>query len=380
MEVSITVTTACNLKCKYCYQGNHEGNLQISDTSIEKMCTFIKNKMKDYNDSSLHVVFIGGEPLLAYKKIYKIIDLLESSLPKVNRKFYITTNGTILNDKIFSLLYKKGIEVSVSIDGNKESHDKNRIDIHNKGTYEKVILGINKLHENGINVIARMTVSPDGVYTFYDDVVNLYSKGIDRINPVCDFTCEWSDMQVEELKIAYKKLATWYLTMEGKVSLTCFDGRFYSLLTRKQCFCNAGSGPHYTISTSGNIYPCNYVTDNPEFNIGNLEQIKTHSDIRNLYLQHLSNIEKKCYKCEVTDFCYGRKCLFLNWKTSGYLNVSPAILCKHEKFLYYLLQELLLALCETKPNDIANLIQYIQNNKIGNETFDKLEGVLWNMT
>lgn len=379
MELSITVTNGCNLKCKYCYQGKHENGEQISSESISQLSDFIKSKMLEYNDSVLHIVFIGGEPLLAYKKIIQIVETIEQKLTDKKIKYYITTNGTVLNDEIIKLLSQKRIEVSVSIDGNRKLHDQNRIDVHGHGTFEKVISTIQTLRKNNVDIIARMTVTPEGAHVLCDDVIGLFEQGITKINPVCDFTCEWSSMQIDALKKSYKKLAEWYIQINSKVHLACFDGRFYSLLTRKQFFCNAGTGPHYVVATSGEIYPCNYVTDNPQFLIGDLKEIKSSSEVRKMYLECIADKDEKCIECEAKDFCHGKKCSFINWKTSGYLNVTSDILCEHEKFMYFLLQEILISLCKTNPKEINDLMQYIETNKLGNKTYDYLKGMLWNM-
>lgn len=379
MEISITVTNSCNLKCKYCYQGKHERDTLISSATICQILEFIKNKLMEYEDSSLHVVFIGGEPLLAYKKIVQIVEIIDQELSDVETKYYVTTNGTIINDEIITLLSQKRMEVSISIDGNQNIHDRNRVDINDHGTYGKVISTIKTLHRHNINVIARMTITTEGAYTLYEDVIALYELGINKINPVCDFTSEWNDKQINALKMSYKRLANWYIGMHGKVSLACFDGRFYSLLTRKQFFCNAGIGPHYVVATSGEIYPCNYVTNNPQFLIGNLKEIKPASEVRKMYLEHIAEKDKKCRDCQAKDFCYGKKCSFINWKTSGYLNVTCNVLCQHEKFMFLLVQDILISLCKTNPKDITNLIQYIDKNNLGNKTYDNMKGMLWNM-
>ena len=38
-----------------------------------------------------------------------------------------------------------------------------------------------------------------------------------------------------------------------------------------------------------------------------------------------------------------------------------------------------MSLCRTNSTEITKLIQYIDKNKLGNKTYDKLRGKLWNM-
>ncbi|HIR88821.1 MAG TPA: radical SAM protein [Candidatus Fimimorpha faecalis] len=378
MEISITVTKNCNLKCKYCYQGIHDSTEELSLNTISEIVELVKNKMRAYNDSALYVVFIGGEPLLAYKKIKDVINTFEGALSNIRIRYYITTNGTIINDDIIALLKKNRVEVSISIDGNQKTHDKNRIDKKNNGTYKKVLLNMQRLCEEGILITGRMTISPETAQSFYEDVISLYEAGIKTINPVCDFACTWESTQLEDLRKSYRLLAQWYIEHYDQVTLACFEGRFYSLLTRKQKFCNAGTGLHYTISTSGDVYPCNYVTDNERFKIGDCNKPKTSSDVYNLYLQYISTDDEKCKLCEASDFCYGRKCCFLNWKTTGFLNIVSPVLCEHEKFMFRIVQHVLLAISE-KESDILQMVRYIKENDLGNKTYKRLEKKLWKM-
>jgi sulfatase maturation enzyme AslB (radical SAM superfamily) len=63
-------------------------------------------------------------------------------------RFNICSNGLLYNTPKVQEFFKKYhnfISFSISLDGNKELHDKCRIDLNNNGTYDRVVESI-ELH------------------------------------------------------------------------------------------------------------------------------------------------------------------------------------------------------------------------------------------
>lgn len=119
----IWLTTACNLKCKYCYEGTAKVNCYLSKDYAAKIVDYI---VQDCDKTkNLQISFHGGEPFLNYK-IMEFISLeLENQLHSVvnDISYQVTTNATILNEEIIEFLKDHKIEVTCSLDGTKETHD-----------------------------------------------------------------------------------------------------------------------------------------------------------------------------------------------------------------------------------------------------------------
>ncbi|PIN90557.1 putative peptide-modifying radical SAM/SPASM domain-containing protein, partial [Candidatus Pacearchaeota archaeon CG10_big_fil_rev_8_21_14_0_10_35_13] len=128
MHFHVITSTACNSKCRYCYQkgfnddcGGMSLNEKFSwDFSTPYKINYSVGKLKDFllrsKDSSSHTVtFYGGEPLLQKSSIIKIID----DLSPLGVKFMIQTNGLLL-DKLPSDYTNKFSRVLVSLDGSEE--------------------------------------------------------------------------------------------------------------------------------------------------------------------------------------------------------------------------------------------------------------------
>lgn len=100
----IWLTTACNLKCKYCYEGTAKVNCYLSKDYAAKIVDYI---VQDCDKTkNLQISFHGGEPFLNYK-IMEFISLeLENQLHSVvnDISYQVTTNATILNEEIIEFL------------------------------------------------------------------------------------------------------------------------------------------------------------------------------------------------------------------------------------------------------------------------------------
>ncbi|MER3123740.1 radical SAM protein, partial [Bacillus altitudinis] len=151
------LTRECNLDCKYCYVGEKE-NVSMSIETADKIIKFIDNKAKNpayLRNNTVRVVLHGGEPLLNYEVLKYIVEKLENK-KDYTAIFDMTTNGTILNKEILETM-KKLHNLSVSIDGGYEVHDKNRVLKNGQGTFNIVKKNLEKIKSKGIKVRARGT-------------------------------------------------------------------------------------------------------------------------------------------------------------------------------------------------------------------------------
>ena len=70
------------------------------------------------------VAFFGGEPLMNKELLYQIVDYCKNSLG-LKLGYTITTNGTLIDEEFVNFARKNKMSIGISIDGNKETHDKN---------------------------------------------------------------------------------------------------------------------------------------------------------------------------------------------------------------------------------------------------------------
>ena len=102
-RIYIEITNNCNLNCSFCSKTN-KVKRYLSVNEFEN----ILKKINDYtNYIYLHV---KGEPLL-HPDLDKILDLLD----KYNKKVIITTNGTLLKERLDILLKHNIYRINISL-------------------------------------------------------------------------------------------------------------------------------------------------------------------------------------------------------------------------------------------------------------------------
>ena len=120
------------------------------------------------------VVLHGGEPLLLGAiKLREILKTLRAQLPK-DCPIGLQTNGILITEEILDVCSETQTTVSVSIDGPRRIHDKDRIGHNGQGTYEKVIKGLEILrnHKNadflysGLLTVVNPQSNPSEIYQF----------------------------------------------------------------------------------------------------------------------------------------------------------------------------------------------------------------------
>lgn len=103
-KIYIEITNVCNLKCKFCPDTNRKKEYM----DLEKFEEIIK---KVHNHTNLVCLHVKGEPLL-HKQLEQILAIIE----KYNLKTNITTNGTLILEKLDILKKSKAVrQINFSI-------------------------------------------------------------------------------------------------------------------------------------------------------------------------------------------------------------------------------------------------------------------------
>ncbi|AIJ05844.1 Radical SAM domain protein [Methanocaldococcus bathoardescens] len=107
----LKVTNRCNLNCLYCY-ANNKNNKDMDFKTAKSAIDYLLSL-----DNNLKIQFTGGEPLLNFKLIEKVVDYCNGNYSNKNIKYAIQTNATLINEKIAEKIKELDIKVGVSIDG-----------------------------------------------------------------------------------------------------------------------------------------------------------------------------------------------------------------------------------------------------------------------
>jgi len=310
-SLTIILTSACNLRCKYCYGGGEWIPQIMSFETAKKAIDFL---VKNRSSSYLTIIFFGGEPLMNFPLLEQIVNYCKSIQEKISVEFdySITTNGTLVTERIATFFDNNNFHVNISIDGDKETHDRCRCDIHGQGTYDDVIQGISKIPLE--KRTARGTIT--GKNTNVDELFHsLAAVGFSNVHFEIVTSAE-DGVKIDEKGVAnyiacYKKLCdeAYNLIVSGESNL---KERIYgpikddleklSKQTLRTHFCKAAK-QYIAVDVDGKLYPCHRYIGKPQYSIGDI--INGFSQSRERYIQTSIFTQNHCNRCWARYLCGG---------------------------------------------------------------------------
>lgn len=184
LQLILIITEDCNLRCAYCtYSGIYEYDrvhsrksmpFLVAKKSIDYFVTKHFFRIRRINPTKRLVIgFYGGEPLLEFDLIRRIMKYCSDEYPNLNIMWHLTVNGTLLlSREIVRFLVENDVCVAVSLDGPEEEHNRNRIYRGGKGSFSEVFEGIIRLKEE-IKNQGKEHILPYLILTCYDTKTNL---------------------------------------------------------------------------------------------------------------------------------------------------------------------------------------------------------------
>ena len=172
--LSLVITRNCNLNCSYCYEKHNLRDSRTMDLKVAKKA--ITNFMNIGDEADIFIIdLFGGEPLLGFSLIKKIIEWCHKKKWNKNYYFMISTNGTLLNDEMkdFFARHNKHVILGLSIDGNREAHNINR-----NNSYDLIYPHIEFFKKNWPNQPSKMTISAETIPYVFDSVIELEEMGL----------------------------------------------------------------------------------------------------------------------------------------------------------------------------------------------------------
>lgn len=159
MQIILKLTTACNLNCVYCSEGDCE--LKILPKEIFfKLVDELPPVLEQLQSKDAEFLFHGGEPTLYGRENLKnLIDYAKNNLSDYKVRFLMQTNGTLIDEDWIKFFKEENISVGVSLDGYSELHDKNRRTKNDEPTAEKILQNLRLMRESGLNYGTLMVLN-----------------------------------------------------------------------------------------------------------------------------------------------------------------------------------------------------------------------------
>ena len=308
----------CNLRCKYCFasQGDFKGDrsLMSFETGKKALDFILKNSG---NRKNLEVDFFGGEPLMNFDLVKKLVAYGREEEKKYNKhfRFTITTNGMLLNKEIEDFINENMDNVVLSIDGRKEINDEMRPTINGKGSYDVIVPKFKELIDKrgDKDYFIRGTFTNENL-DFSEDLNDFYSHGFKKtsIEPVVTDEREPYAIREEHLdKILseYEKMSKDYIDIRKKDKDFSFFHFIIDLsqgpcIVKRTVGCGAGS-EYVAITPQGEIYPCHQFVGEEEFLLGNVDDGILNTNLRDKFKNSNVYTNEDCPSCWARYYCSG---------------------------------------------------------------------------
>lgn len=336
-EATILTTYSCNFRCVYCFEESVREKLFMDKDTSDSVIRWLINRARERNLKKIYLVYYGGEPLLNIRPIYDISWQMQEWARKnnVHFSFGIITNGSLIYAELIDKLLSVGLEqVRISIDGDREAHNKNRPFLDGGATFDliidnikgiidkvKVALAGNFDRENFKSIPGLLDyLEREGLLYKLDFLI--FSPLVPRLGPKdnpaaielshCLSYLEKDGLFNEVLSIKREllkrglKLRTSGLAVNA-CSLTMQDGGV-------------------TIDPRGNIYKCNSLLGYPQFSVGNV-----YNGDLNQKCEEFLNIDAwdKCpLDCPYVPMCQGGCRFFSYLEKNNFRDIS----CKRAYF------------------------------------------------
>lgn len=316
LTISIMPTEQCNFRCTYCYESFKHG--KMSKNLQDAIIKFIGRNIIKY--SSVDLSWYGGEPLLEKE----VIEYISEEVMKICRKTKrylttsITTNAYYLDIETFKMLQKYNlVNVQVTLDGIKETHDKQRVLANKKPTFDVILKNLLNIKNNTKSavqkIIIRTNVSQD-IYNILDEYIDFYADtfGDDErftflIRPVGDWggdaVGQMSDklMNNDTFRLVYDKL----INNPKKLNMSFIEG----YLQPGGSVCYAARRNFYLFRANGEINKCTCVLDAEENHIGKiLDSGKLEIDEAKMARWVAGYKLEKCNNCSFYGSCFAANC------------------------------------------------------------------------
>ncbi len=312
------VAHICNLNCSYCFasQGKYHGDRAVMSFEVGKRALdfLIENSTGRRN---LEVDFFGGEPLMNFDVVKKLVEYARSIEKEhgKNFRFTLTTNGILIDDDVIEFANKEMSNVVLSLDGRKEVHDRYRVDYAGNGSWEKIVPKFQKLvnARGGKNYYMRGTfthANPD----FLNDIKQMLDLGFKELSmePVVCAPDDPSALTDEDLPIVleqYEKLAELMLQKHREGDPFTF---YHYMIDLKGGPCiykrisGCGSGTEYMAVTPwGDLYPCHQFVGEEKFKLGNIWDGVTNKETQEDFASCNVYSRPECRDCWARLYCSG---------------------------------------------------------------------------
>ncbi|MCR4564133.1 MAG: SPASM domain-containing protein [Clostridiales bacterium] len=301
----------CNMNCTYCFYkaaSETRENRIMTDKTVDVLI----QRIKEYRPSALSIMFQGGEPTLAG------LEFFERFIEKIKKSitcpvfFALQTNGIMIDEGFAEFLKKNRFLVGISLDGNRKTNDRYRLDKNGHSVFDSVLNAISVLERYDVdfNILAvidsKNANDVEETYGFFKELDFGYLQFIPCVDE--DSGVFLSPGEYEAF--LKKSFDLWYDDfISGKyVSIRHIDNYINILMGNppENCAMCGVCGNYFVIEANGDIYPCDFYCKD-EYLLGSVynEKLFEASKKQKAFIEQSLLIHERCRDCKYYPLCRG---------------------------------------------------------------------------
>ncbi|MDO5330745.1 MAG: radical SAM protein [Bacillota bacterium] len=324
-SITLVLTHQCNLRCTYCYE-LHKGNERMS---FEMAMSIIDKEMRmDDGTDMVEIDLFGGEPLLEFETIKRLVEETKKKDYEKAFIFFITTNGVLLTEPRKKWLRENAdlLQIGLSLDGTREMHNVNRGDC-----FDKIDLAF--FRDTYPEQSVKMTISRETLPQLAEGIIFAHEFGF-KVSANLAYGIDWDDekyrkMYSEQLTL----LIDYYLAHPEVEPCALFEiNRIKSMSYQMEDnlrYC--GAGIHMkAYDYDGTFYPCQHFLP---LSIGKEQaQESLKIDFGGGYSFDFSKQNPMCRECVIKNVC--PTCYGENFSSTGDIYKRDVKLCEMHKIQF----------------------------------------------
>lgn len=311
LYIMVYPTQDCNLKCWYCYE-SHVKDTIMSEEVMNRIFKLVERKLESNEFDSLQLGFFGGEPLTNFEKVaYPLAKTIKEMVEGKNKHFhsFFVTNGSLITPQMIPLFKEINPYFQITLDGNKERHNKVRIWKKDDGpTYDTIISAVKMItteifdKEQYDIPILTLRINYDNQTLKQIEDVLADIKDIDRRSISVHFERVWQTKHLvdKEQQELLRNTLKAFIGSGFYINQGCFG--------IKNTSCPAETTSFIIVNYNGLLYRCNGRTLTPETKEGELLEDGTIALDPNIKAKRmgLATFENpRCLNCIMLPQCLG---------------------------------------------------------------------------
>lgn len=315
--VFMMLGNGCNMSCAYCLQ--HPLVHEPLQTKINPEIFDFLEELQEESEASLHLQFFGGEPLLYFDAIKKIV--VETKRRQMDVTYGIISNGRAITDEMVRFFNAYNVAMGVSWDGPHVIETRG-FDVFSDETIKERLLALNQM---SLSAVLSSKSYPLEILEAFQEISEAYCRihgyhvgvNIDEImdTGICN---KWLlDVDYDRVSHELDEMSREFMEHVGEPasqdnytkhqyisSLVSAIKRFYldnkGQWNRYTVYCGNGLST-LNMDMEGNLYPCH----NTSIKAGHIKDGYFKYLQKILETDHTREYRETCMSCPALAYCSG---------------------------------------------------------------------------